>query len=206
MTTTSTTAVLRIAVPLLVVLGVGAAVVLGRERETRSVTIPAGTVLLAALDEGISTDRSRVGDAISLHTVSSIHAGQDATISAGLVIHGTVTEAKRGGRVAGAPVLGFQFDVLRVNGRSYFIMAEPFRVRGRSNATESALEIGGGAAAGGILGRVFGGRGGTVKGAVAGAAIGTGVAIATTGDQLALPAGQRIRIRLRRAATLEYTP
>jgi hypothetical protein len=42
-----------------------------------------------------------------------------------------------------------------------------------------------------------------LKGAVLGGAIGTGVAIATDGDDLTLPAGQQLRIRLAEPVTVE---
>jgi hypothetical protein len=44
------------------------------------------------------------------------------------------------------------------------------------------------------------------KGAIVGAAIGTGVALATDGDQLTLGAGQRLRIRLTQPVTVQYRP
>jgi hypothetical protein len=41
------------------------------------------------------------------------------------------------------------------------------------------------------------------KGAVVGAAIGTGVAVATKGDDIALAAGQKIKVHLTDAATIK---
>ena len=45
-----------------------------------------------------------------------------------------------------------------------------------------------------------------MKGAVVGAAIGTGVAVATKGDQITLPNGQKLRVRLTREVTVQYRP
>ena len=87
---------------------------------------------------------------------------------------------------------------LEVDGQTYEISTDPFEVKGKSDATESALEIGGGAVVGGVL------RG--AKGAIVGAAIGTGVAVATEGDQLRLGAGQRLRIRLTEPVTVQFRP
>ena len=53
---------------------------------------------------------------------------------------------------------------------------------------------------------MFGGRGGTLQGAFVGAAIGTGVAVATEGDQIVLPAGQPIKVRLNQPVTVTYHP
>jgi len=200
------TKLLRVALPALVGVAVISAVVFGRARGRREATIPAGVTLVAALERGISTERSRVGDNITLRTTAPIRLDANEVIPEGVVIRGEVTQAKGGGRVAGAPELALRFTDLEVDGERHTISADPFRVRGKNDAAQSAAAIGGGAVAGGILGRVIGGRGGTVKGAVVGAAIGTGVAVATEGDQLVLPAGQKLRIRLSAPVTITYRP
>jgi len=105
---------------------------------------------------------------------------------------------KSGGRISGAPELALKFTALEIDGHSYPIEADAFHVKGKSDAKESAIEIGGGAVAGGLI------RG--MKGAVVGAAIGTGVAVATKGDQLTLNEGQRMRIRLAQPVTVQYRP
>lgn len=200
------TKLLRVALPALVGVAVISAVVFGRARGRREATIPAGVTLVAALERAISTERSRVGDNITLRTTAPIRLDASEVIPEGVVIRGEVTQAKGGGRVAGAPELALRFTDLEVDGERHTISANPFRVRGESDAAQSAAAIGGGAVAGGILGRVIGGKGGTVKGAVVGAAIGTGVAVATEGDQLVLPAGQKLRIRLSAPVTVTYRP
>jgi hypothetical protein len=58
-----------------------------------------------------------------------------------------------------------------------------------------AAAIGGGAAAGAVLGEIIGDRPGL--GAVIGGAAGTGVVLGTKGKELTLPAGTRIRFELR---------
>jgi hypothetical protein len=139
-----------------------------------------------------------VGDRIALRTVDPIHTGNDVTIPAELTLRGEVTHVKSGGRIAGAPELSLRFTALEVDGRSYEITTEPFHVKGKSDATESALAIGGGAVVGGVL------RG--AKGAVVGAAIGTGVAVATKGDQITLSAGQRLRIQVTQPVAVQFRP
>lgn len=204
--TTASTKVLRVVVPALIGVAVISAIVFGGGRTKREATIFAGTTMVAALENQVSTARNHPGDNIVLRTTAPIHAEGDAVIPAGVTIYGTVTEAKGGGSVAGSPVLGLRFTDLQVDGNRYAISADGFRIRGHNDALESAAEIGGGAVAGGILGRVIGGKKGTVPGAVAGAAIGTGVAVATKGDQLVLPAGQKLRVRLSAPVRVTYHP
>lgn len=195
----NTAKLLRLVVPLVVVgVGITGAVLLGGGHEERTATLPSGTELVGELSHGVSTDQSRVGDPVELRTVGPIMVGADETIAEGVVLRGTVTHVKGGGRVAGAPELSVLFTELVVDGETYPISADAFQVKGKSDTKESALEIGGGTVVGGILGGV--------KGAVVGAAIGTGVAVATKGDQLTLPSGQKLRIRLTREVTVQYRP
>lgn len=195
---------LRIAIPAVVGIGLVAAVVLGRGTAKREATMPAGTVLVGVLDNEISTERSNVGDNVGLHTVAPLRLDGGVVIPAGVVIRGMVAEAKGGGRIAGAPVLALRFTEVEVDGERQAISAESFRVTGKSEGGKSAAQIGGGAVAGGIVGRVFGGKGGTLPGAVVGAAIGTGLALQSEGGELVLPAGQRLKVRLSGPVTVTY--
>lgn len=180
------------------VLGVGVAALaiassVGGPREVDA-TVPAGTAFVAALGSTISTENGEAGTPVTLETSEDVSLGEGLMIPAGATIRGEVTHSQGGGRVAGAPELTLRFHQITVNGTDYPITAEPFRVRGRNDAAQSAAMIGGGGVVGGIVGAVTGA--GTVEGAVVGAVLGTGVAIATEGDQIVLPRGQKLRVRL----------
>lgn len=184
-----------------------AAVALGRSRGMHVATIPAGTTLVATLDEAVSTEHARPGDVVQLHTIAPIRFdGGRNEIPSGAVVRATVTESRGGGRIAGAPVLALRFTDLVVDGGRHAIDAAPYRVQGRNDLGKSAEQIGVGAVAGAILGRVVGGKGGTAKGAVVGAAAGTGVAVATPGGHVLVPAGQTMRIQLQDPVTVAYHP
>ena len=182
--------------------GVVAAAVVSRSG-TREGVIPAGTRIVAALRNGVSTERNHAGDRISLTTRAPIELAEGGTVPEGARLEGEVTYAKGGGRIAGAPELTLRFTRIEVDGRGYPLLADPFRVRGKSDALESAAEIGGGAVVGGVIGAV---AGSVVKGAVVGAVLGTGVAVATKGNQIYLPAGQRLRITVAQPLTVTYKP
>lgn len=193
---TNSTKLVRLALPVAVVaIGIGAAVVLGGGGMKKTVTIPSGAMLIGELEQSVTTDRSSVGDRITLHTVEPMQVGND-TIPEGMTVLGEVTHVKGGGRIAGAPELSLRFTQLELDGTTYNISAEAFSVQGKNDAKESALAIGGGAVVGGVL------KG--AKGAIVGAAIGTGVAVATEGDQLTLGAGQHLRIRLTEPLTVKF--
>lgn len=166
-------------------------------------TLPAGTTLVAALSNRLSTEGLRAGRSVTLTTRSPLELREDRSLPAGVIVRGEVTHAKGGGRIAGAPELTIRFREISVGGTTYPISAEPFRLRGKDDLVESVAEIGGGAVVGGIVGAV---AGSTVKGAVIGGVLGTGVAVATKGHQIVLPAGQRLRVRLTEPVSLSWRP
>jgi len=185
--------------------GLASAVVLGNAGAKREAMIPAGLPIVAVLQHRVSTETTGLGDSIELRTVEPLRLDSKTVLPADIVIRGDVASAKGGGRMSGAPEIALRFTQLELDGKSYPISADPFRVTGKSAVRETAAEIGGGALAGGLLGGVLGGGSGVAKGAVAGAALGTGVAVATKGDQLVLPAGQRIKVHLNEALSVQYS-
>jgi hypothetical protein len=197
---------LYIAVPVLLAVGIASAVIFGAGPERREATIPAGTTLVAALERTISTEHVRVGDPVTLRTAQPVRLPDGGEIPPGATVHGEVTHARGGGRVAGAPELTLRFTALVIDDGIFALTSDPFRVRGHNDAGESAATIGGGAVAGGLVGGLLGGRRDVLKGAVAGAVIGTGVAVATKGDQIVLPSGVQLRIRLSAPVTVQYRP
>jgi len=179
---------------LLLVGAVAVAVATSSGNKMVEVTIPAGTTIVAALQNTISTENGEAGTPIRLETVDALSLGEGLALPAGVEIRGEVTHSKGGGRVAGAPELTLRFNEMSVSGTDHRITADPFRLRGRNDAVQSVALIGGGGIVGGVVGAVTGA--GTAEGAVVGAVLGTGVAIATKGDQLVVGSGQRLRIRL----------
>lgn len=172
-----------------------------------SQTLTAGTELLAALQNTVDTGRNKVGDKISLRTLQETRVQETVVVPAGATINGEVTHIDPAGRVAGGAELTLRFvELVMPDGKSYPISAQPLRLKGKGDAKESALEVGGGAAAGAILGEILGGSGDVGKGAAAGAAVGAGVAVATKGDQIVLPAGQKIKVSLDTAVTIVVKP
>ncbi len=187
----------------LVGIGVAGAAIVASGPESRQVTIPAGTVLVAALDQTVSTETARAGDQVTLGTTEPVALGGALELPEGAELRGEVTHARGGGRIAGAPELTLRFTELALDGDRYRIAADPFRVRGASDAKESALQIAGGAVVGAVVGGI---AGDAAKGAALGAVLGTGVALATEGGHIVLPAGQRLRIRLAEPVTVMLKP
>jgi len=156
------------------------------------VTIPAGTQFVGTLRQTLSTRDHIVGNRVEVRTTEPSRV-EDVNLPSGLSLRGEVTEAKNGGRVSGESVLSIRFTRLAVDGREYQIVAEPFRIVGKSETKNSLKKVIGGTVAGGVVGAI---AGNTSKGLLLGAVIGSGVAVATKGGHITLPAGQQLAIRL----------
>jgi hypothetical protein len=156
-----------------------------------------GTAIVASLQNTVDTGKNKTGDKVTLRTTQEVRVNEMTVVPAGATIHGEVTHIDPAGRVAGGAELTLRFtELVLPDGKSYPITAEPLRMKGKGDAKESAAEVGGGAVAGGILGGVLGGKKSIGKGAAAGAVVGAGVAVATKGDQIVLPAGKKITVTL----------
>jgi len=165
--------------------------------------IPAGTRLVGALEHTVSTARTEPGEPVHLRTVKPLELADGVTVPAGIVIEGEVVRARGGGRLAGAPHLTIRFTGLELQGQRQDISADPLRLRGKDDLGQTAALIGGGAVVGGVVGVL---AGNTAAGVAAGAVIGTGTAVATKGNQIVLPAGQKLRVRLAESVTVQFKP
>ena len=173
----------------------------------KSETLIAGTAFIASLQNTIDTGKNNVGDRVTLRTQEDVRVNEMTVVPAGATINGEVTHIDSAGRIGGGAKLTLRYtELVMPDGKSYAISAAPLRLEGKGDAKESALEIGGGAVAGGILGGIIGGSDDIAKGAVAGAVVGTGVAIATKGDQIVLPAGQKVKVTLDGPVTIVTKP
>lgn len=187
--------------------GVGCSQQQAGAAKEKSETLVAGTGFIAALQNTIDTGKNKVGDKISLRTQEDVLVNAMPVVPAGATINGEVTHIDPAGRIAGGAQLTLRFiELVMPDGKSYSISAIPLRLEGKGDAKESALEVGGGAVAGGIIGAILGGGGDVGKGAAAGAVVGAGVAVATKGNQIVLPAGQKFKVTLDGPVTIVVKP
>ena len=170
-------------------------------------TLTAGTPIVAALQNTVDTGKNKTGDKVTLRTTEEVRVNEITVVPVGATINGEVTHVDPAGRIAGGAELTLRFtELVMPDGKSYPITAAPLRMKGKGDAKKSALEIGGGAVAGGIVGGVLGGKKDIGKGAAAGAVVGTGVAVATKGNQIVLPAGKKITVTLSEPILVSMKP
>lgn len=176
-----------------------------RTKEKQPAVMAAGTTLSVVLQNTVDTGKTKVGERVTLHTAVPVQVTEDVVVPAGSLVYGTVTHVRSAGRLKGAAELTLRFSEIALpNGTTHEITCAPVRLVGKGDGKETAVEIGGGAAAGGLLAGVVGGKDDILKGVAVGAAVGTGVAAATKGEQIVLSAGKSLEIRL--TAPLVLTP
>lgn len=142
-------------------------------------TIPAGTQLSVRITENLSSANAKVGQAFHGTLEAPIMSNGRVVYPKGAQVTGKVVGVHASGRLSDPGVLDLQL-VSVTNGRSLStIGTQVFHIKGESHAKSNVAKIGGTAAAGTLLGAIFGGGKGALIGAGAGAAAGTAAAAAT---------------------------
>jgi hypothetical protein len=162
----------------------------------REVTLPAGTTLRLRLQSAIASDTSRVEDTVRAELTQAVAADGAPVLPAGTAVVGNVTGAERSGRVKGRARLAYRFNSLTHDGERYDIVTAPLSHEAEATKGEDATKIAVGAGAGAAVGALLGGGDGAVKGAAIGGAGGTGVVLATRGEEVRLGSGATVTTRL----------
>ncbi len=175
---------------------------------TATFTVPSGTVLDVEFTQSLASNSSAAGEAFRVRVVQDVTEDGEVVIPAGSEILGEVTEAVPTRRVGGQAKLALRFtDLVLPSGATVPIDAS-FVQQGRSETGKDAATIGGGAAAGAILGRVLG-KGnrskGSVLGAIIGAAAGTVIASKTPGEEVVISRGTVVSLKLDESVRVEVT-
>ena len=162
----------------------------------RNVTIPAGTTLPLSLTSSVASDTSNVEDAVTAELSRPVMIDGRDVLPAGAQFSGNVTSADDSGHVRGRASIAFGFTSLRTAGTQYDVQAEPVSHLAPATKSEDATKIGIGAGAGAVIGGLLGGKDGAAKGAVIGGGAGTGVVLATRGEEVRLGPGADVTTRL----------
>jgi type IV secretion system protein VirB10 len=186
---------------------------------TEEVLVPKGTRILLSLVNTLSTKQSREGDRVYLQTAFPVALDNRIVIPKGSSVIGTLTEAKKPGRVSGKGELYIRFDSLTLpNGvtrdlRSRLSNADAStkgdvdrgegKVTSESNRAGDARRVGETTAAGGYSGGIAGAASGHAGmgvgiGAAAGAAAGLASVFGSRGPDAVLRRGTTVEMMLDR--------
>jgi len=151
-------------------------------------TIPAGTRLTIRMGSEISSATARTGQTFDATLARNVTTNGQTIAKAGAPVRGKVTLAKSSGRLHVPGELSLRLTSVAVNGKMVPISSGAYHLTGKSHAKSNATKIGGGAAAGAVIGAIAGGGKGAAIGTLAGGAAGTGVAAATGKQEVVVPA------------------
>ncbi len=149
-----------------------------------SAQIPAGTKLTVRTGSQISSGTARSGQSFEGSLVHPIVVDGKTIAKAGSPVRGKITSAKSSGRLHAPGQLTLRLT--SVNGTPIATTSHSFK--GKSHTKSNATKIGGGAAAGALIGGIAGGGKGALIGTALGAGAGTGVAAATGKEEAIVPA------------------
>jgi hypothetical protein len=164
--------------------------------EFREVTIPAGTVLPVELETAVSSESSNVEDAVRARLRQAVTIDGLDAVPAGSTLSGVVTAVRRSGRVKGRAHVALRFSSLNAHDERMNVRTGVIARTAPATKKADATKIGIGAGAGAVIGGIVGGGGGAAKGAAIGGAGGTGVVLATRGQEVTLPAGANLSVKL----------
>jgi hypothetical protein len=166
---------------------------------TINVTLPAGTPLDVEFTERLASNTSAVGDTFRVRVANDVIEDGVVAIPRGSEIVGVVTDAVPLPRVGGQAKLALKFTDLVLPSGSTVPIHASFVQSGRSETGRDAATVGGAAAGGAILGRILnkGSRSkGAVIGAIIGAVAGTAIASKTPGEEVVIPEGSVVGLKL----------
>ncbi len=168
----------------------------------RDVTIPVGTPLSVALTSDVSSNGSSVEDAVSGTLQRPVVVDGLTVIPSGAAVSGYVTEATQSGRVKGVARVAFRLTSVDAGEERYEIRTSTVARQAQSTKKEDAVKIGIGAGAGAVVGAIAGGKKGAAIGTAVGGGGGTGVVLATRGDEVSFSEGAVVSTSLTAPVTI----
>ena len=159
--------------------------------EAHDLRVPAGAEFLVRLEDPLSSRTARAEDRFEATVVEPVRVGHHRAIPAGSRIRGVVRHAEIAEKPSRPGRLDLEFDRLFLGPMRLDMRANLVAVEGGDRTT--ARKAGLGAILGGMIGGILGGHRGVLVGAVLGS---TGAVVATKGDDVDLPPGALLTIRL----------
>ena len=165
-------------------------------------TLPAGTPISITLDQAVSSKDSQVGQTISASVALSVMAGGRVVIPKGSAASVHVASVQASGRLSTPAKLYLRLDSITVNGNTYTVSSHWAGSTGSSHAKRNTVAIGGGTAAGAVIGALAGGGKGAAIGAIAGAGAGTAGAAATGKKDISYAVESKLTFTLKSSVTI----
>ncbi len=166
-------------------------------------TVPAGTTLSVRLVDALSSAKNKVGDPFAASVDVPVVINEKTVIPRGARVNGEVVSAAASGRLTTPAKLYLKLVSIEIGGKTYPLRTGLVGRTEKSHAKRNVTAIGGGAAAGAIIGAIAGGGKGAAIGSVAGAGAGTAGAAATGKKDVEYPSEKLLKFALKNALTVE---
>jgi hypothetical protein len=166
-------------------------------------TIPAGTRIAVRTDSQISSKSARGGDRFNANLARDLVVDGKTIAKKGTPVKGKVTYAKSSGRLHAPGQLTLRLTSIEIHDKAVPISTSGFHAKGKSHTKSNVTKIGGGAAAGAVIGGLAGGGKGALIGSAVGAGAGTGIAAATGKEEAVVHAETVITFTTTTNATIK---
>jgi hypothetical protein len=166
-------------------------------------TVPSGTVLKVEMVDSVSSANSKPGESFQAVVTEDILVDSQVAIPAGSAVSGRIVNARGLKKIGGRALLSLEFNAVETPSGEVPIQAAWSR-EGKSETKKDAAIIGGSAAGGALLGRVMNKDDeakGTLVGGLIGGAAGTAIAAGTKGEEIHLPSGTTLTVKLQSPVT-----
>lgn len=174
---------------------------LGIKPDVPAITIPAGTLIGVRLQSSISSASATSGDHFDAVIDEAVVVDGQVVIPKGANATGRVVAAKSSGHLKDPGYLRLALSSVTVNGKDVPVQSSSIFAKGASHKKRNVVMIGGGTAAGALIGGLAAGPKGALIGSAIGAGAGTGGAYATGKKEVGFAAERRLTFRLTQPLT-----
>lgn len=165
-------------------------------------TIPADTTITVRMVDSVNSETSRLGQTFMASLDEPIVVDERVIVPRGADVMTKLVDNEEAGKLQGRTVQNLALVSMNVNGQWMELSSNDVRTESGSQGSKTAKLAGGGAILGAILGGIAGGGKGAAIGTVSGAAVGTGAAVATSGQKVVIPSETRLTFRLQNSARI----
>lgn len=162
----------------------------------KSVTLPAGTMLLVRLMDAVSS-KNKPGTPFATKLEYDLAAGGAVALKGGTIIHGKVQSSSQAGRVRGRSTLDLRLTQIVIAGRPVPLVSSGYKQASQASIAKAAK----GAAAGAAIGAIADGG----DGAGTGAAIGATAGAMMRGQTITVAPGTLLEFTLQQPVTVQST-
>jgi hypothetical protein len=155
--------------------------------------VPVGAEIDIRLQSELSSKTATIEDRFEATTVLNLDNAERILIPAGSVVRGIVSAVNRAGRVDRTGRLTLSLDQITVRGENYPVRGVVIQALEGEGIRGEAGRVGAGAGVGAVIGGILGGFKGVLTGILVGAG---GTIAATRGNDVTMPAGTILRVRL----------